>query len=382
VEDRLKILRLHGGALDLRDFVAYRAYSPVNPLLLISAISISLTRKVDYKSFLLRYAEGLEVHGLEHAFIRLPLILTEKDNIERIVESEDNYVEALGDWAKEFVDQKGRLLKRSGEITVWDNCWAVWHLVNPIFMFDPFPVQDAEENLRRYFRTKWLRRMPRKFRRLLIRLRLVQESDIEGPPPSPWCNGWVRSIMWGHKFNDTILRAFDHYVGASKSLQSPETDPPKDDQNRPISTNEAPLDPTILSVLAKRAFRLYQSTPHEIAAHSTSLLVLHEMRQGLRTTLDAFVREYPLVRVKTIKHRMLDAEEFCPAEADPSRQQVYVATNRNKDSKRDGVALIQLGHELRHISLHFLLRSIPESSRPVPPEGLNDCWITEGIENG
>lgn len=69
-------------------------FTPINPLLLVTAISCSIVRNQDFCFFLSRYVKGRDVSGLEAQLLQLPAFDNE-EALARFLALEEAYVEAL-----------------------------------------------------------------------------------------------------------------------------------------------------------------------------------------------------------------------------------------------------------------------------------------------
>lgn len=81
------------GDEDAGKLVGYSAVKLINPLLLASAVSISIVRKHDYQSLLTDYVRGLSP-DFDKYLLKVPEFASQKES-ERFLEIEEDYVQAL-----------------------------------------------------------------------------------------------------------------------------------------------------------------------------------------------------------------------------------------------------------------------------------------------
>lgn len=226
-----------------------RMYSPVNPLLLTTAISVCIVRGNDVHSFLSNYALGLEVPGLEEHLIQIDVI-NDNEELRRVLELEDSFYGALLELGTSILVRYGRLIRDRGIPTMLDLYWGCWLAMNP-------GVHDNE---------------------------VPAESSKSGD--SFWMNGWRRGIKWGIDYNSMIHNAREHYeyklnevngsINAALANSAPSVD-------KRAKLQELTTEQQTLTLLVERARRLYYWAPHEISAYSAQTAYALEMIERLRS---------------------------------------------------------------------------------------------------
>ncbi len=114
---------------------------PINPLLLATAMSISLVRDQDYHSFLGRYCGGLEAPQLEEDLLEFT-DWRDEDELAEILRVEASFVEALVTVGTDIVGTYGSLLSQASEPrkgptpAAWHVDWGIWVAANPILLHD------------------------------------------------------------------------------------------------------------------------------------------------------------------------------------------------------------------------------------------------------
>lgn len=208
-----------------------RMFSPINPLLLLTAISVSMIRKDDFCIFLNNYVKGLEIPNFEDNLLQINFA-RDNDQLQQILELEDKYRDALLKLGTKILINHGPLIERSGIPTMLDLYWACWLVVNPIFQNNPLPTRDSETSV---------------------------------------LSGWWRGIAWGLEYNSAIHNAREHYEYGLNQIN--------EEINQLLSQgvtldNDRTQLKTLasqqksLTLLVERARRFYYWAPHEIDAYS------------------------------------------------------------------------------------------------------------------
>ncbi len=208
-----------------------RMFSPINPLLLLTAISISVIRRDDFCTFLSKYAKGLEIPNFEDNLLQINFA-RDNDELQRILELEDEYRDALLKLGTKILIKHGRLIEGSGIPTMLDLYWACWLVVNPMFQNNPLPTRDSENSM---------------------------------------FSGWRRGIAWGFEYNSAIHNAREHYE--YRLNQTNEEINQLLSQKLALDTDRVQLkilasQQKSLTLLVERARRFYYWAPHEISAYS------------------------------------------------------------------------------------------------------------------
>lgn len=240
-----------------------RMLHPVNPLLLATALSISSVRDYDFNSFIEQYCAGLEVHNLEASLIKLN-DFQDDDELNRILELEESYIEALITLGLEVVANRGDISPAGPgyvihEPTMWNAFWGAWLSVNPIYQVDNLVDILVEVESEQVFSAV---------------LGFVQ---IDIYPLKVW--GIV--LQYSEEVNSSIHKAREYYeyhlnqVNAEINQILKQKMLPEEKREALVIKTKKQLN---MTKLAKRAFRLYQWLPDEISAFAAE--TRHALRQA------------------------------------------------------------------------------------------------------
>lgn len=193
--------------------------APVNPLLLATAISISVVRHRDFRSFLRYYTKGVDIPGFDETLLTLEDFQEQKE-LSEILTLEAEYVRILVDLGSEMLIESGQLIPGRNLATVWDIYWGAWLTSNPMY----------RENV-----------------------------EI----------GWRSSVRYGFEFNDRIHNARQRHEYSLNETNKEinhlllQSLPPTRKRN---ALMELSLKQSNATKLVDRARRLYHWAPHEISA--------------------------------------------------------------------------------------------------------------------
>jgi hypothetical protein len=211
---------------------------PINPLLLATAISISLIRNQDYQLFLWHYVGGLEIPNFEDTLLRFT-DWRDEDELADILSLEAKYVEAFVTLGTEVLVAHGPLIAEIGGLflegampTMWDVYCGAWVAANPVL------------------------------------LHALKNGNFEG--------GWMEAMFYGLRINNSIHNNIEYYgyilnevnLNVNNLLSRQSSGEEKNQALRDVLKRQ-----TNRTILVERAHRLYQWAPHEIEAHAAGTLV-------------------------------------------------------------------------------------------------------------
>ncbi|MGB0564242.1 MAG: hypothetical protein ACPGVO_20940 [Spirulinaceae cyanobacterium] len=240
-QSQIKKLREHAVGFQLIGPLTMRFFFPINPLLLLTAISLSKVRREDFCHFLNTYVRGVEVPNLEDSLLRIDSACNE-DELQQVLNLEDEYLKALLHVASKIVIEHGSIIQGRGTPTMCDLYWACWLVSNPAYQYESqaIPAEKSKDS---------------------------KDSSI---------NGWSRGRAWGWKYNSDIHNAREYY---EHSLNQIESDLNQVLSKKPILDSDrlhlkALLGKQkILTRLVERSRRFYYWAPHEIGSFSFEMLI-------------------------------------------------------------------------------------------------------------
>ncbi|HEY0736731.1 MAG TPA: hypothetical protein VGD69_17565 [Herpetosiphonaceae bacterium] len=222
----------------------------VNPILLSTAISISLVTGQDFKQFLKHYVETIKIPDFDETLIKIPDIFSD-EQLKQILETEIKYIDAIIALGAEIfllINNKynpGSLTgittfysyfsgKKVELPTIYDIYWGSWLSVNP--GYEGLGVATLE---------------------------LGNE--------------------YGHEMNSTVHNAREYYEYTLNNLNK--------DINNILNQSSSTEKITMLTsvtkkqynatLLNKRAYRLYVWLPHELDAHAVGVVMTPKLLQDL-----------------------------------------------------------------------------------------------------
>lgn len=220
-----------------------RMYSPINPILLATAISISCVRSEDFHGCLEQYIVGLDITGFEDALLFLDSF-EHNAELHEILSLEAKYVESAKTLGTELLIQKGRLINESFVPTMLDVYWGAWIAVNPIFVTSPL-LSPMDEN-----------------------------AEAERFSAS------YASIDWSIRFNDAIHNAREQHEyqldSINRDFNTVLQENLSADQKRQRLESIA-VRQRVATLLVERSRTLYYWAPHEIEAYSVQTQVATEL---------------------------------------------------------------------------------------------------------
>ncbi len=236
-----------------------RMYYPINPLLLLTALSTSLVRNVDFQSFLQAYCNGLDIAEFESTLFQ-PGFARDEDGLTAILNSEDSHYRALLDLGASVLTTHGQLIGSDGTPTMLDLYWACWLLANPMYQTTPFAARQ-------------------------------HTGDST--------SGWDRAVQWGFEKNDDIHNTLRHYEynlnlcnqELNQSLSAGASSSANDMRMQQLAARQYNA-----TRLLERARRLYFWAPHEISAFSAQTQFAITLMESANETLPLSEAEKEVLR--------------------------------------------------------------------------------------
>lgn len=232
-----------------------RAFTPINPLLFATALSISNIRNEDFKLMIFKYSFGLDVPELEEALLRLE-DFKDDNELEKILQLDDEYTKALIDLGQEAVvnDYLGTIIPGldMNFPTMWNAYWGAWVAVNPIYQLNNMVDMAFELN------------SPE-----------IASAIIGYHDANIMLGVWQYALDYSHKFNDAIHNAREYHEynlnQANKEINKILQDNITADRKKELLAKATKKQKNITK-LNQRAFRLYEWIPDEISAFAAETL--------------------------------------------------------------------------------------------------------------
>ena len=232
-----------------------RAFTPINPLLLATALSISNVRNDDFKLMIFKYSFGLDVPELEGVLLKLE-DFKDDDELEKILQLDDDYTKALIDLGQEAVvnDYLGTIIPGLDMDfpTMWNVYWGAWVAVNPIYQLNNMVDMAFELN------------SPE-----------IASAIIGYHDANIMLGVWQYALDYSHKFNDAIHNAREYHEynlnQANKEINKVLQENISADGKKELLA-KATKKQKNKTKLSQRAFRLYEWIPDEISAFAAETL--------------------------------------------------------------------------------------------------------------
>ena len=243
-------------------------FAPVNPLLLASAISISLLKNQDFQLFLNQYISGSGLSNLETSLLKAPSFETEEE-LNNFLDIEDNYTEAFCLIALE------RILYEMGEAQITSK---LQRRENPNDLLIQYWKQVTSDNIPE----EWDLVMSDVYWRAWM---------VANPVYSLTNEQYTMATLFRYGFaqNDTVNNNREYYEYESNEKTKEfnvilKADLSKEEKKAALM--KAKLAQSNATRLQKRAFRLYEWLPTEVDANRASKRVVKELFKGIKSSSD------------------------------------------------------------------------------------------------